>query len=89
MSLTNLPLDLSKLSPMENAVAAPRPELTTTPVEKEWIKLWDGFDWYYGYTDDPSVWKEWDNKRKAIYEKGKAMGLCESRMQAIEGLIGP
>lgn len=54
-----------------------------TDVEKQWIKLWDGFDHYYSYTDDHSVWKRWDTRHKEIYAEGTSLGISKSRMDVI------
>lgn len=54
-----------------------------TDVEKQWIKLWDGFDHYYGYSDDHSVWKRWDTRYKEIHAEGTSLGISKSRMDVI------
>ena len=58
-------------------------EVTYTPQETEFIKLLDGFDFYYSYTDDGSVYKHWNNKWKEIEKAGHAMGLTHVRMNEI------
>lgn len=57
--------------------------LTYTAAEEEWIKLWEGFDHYYGYSDDHSVWKRWDSRSKEIYAEGRTLGISMGRMEMI------
>ncbi len=59
------------------------PVLSYTAAEEEWVKLWEGFDHYYSYTDDHSVWKRWDSRSKEIYAKGQSLGISMSRMALI------
>lgn len=58
-------------------------EVTYTAQETEFVKLLDGFDFHYAYTDDGSVYKRWNNKWKEIERLGHDMGLTYVRMNDI------
>lgn len=46
--------------------------------------LMDGFDWYYGFSDDTSVWKRWSKKQQEIVNACKKAGLSEQEMQSLQ-----
>lgn len=54
-----------------------------TTLETEFIKLLDGFDFYYSYSDDLSVYRRWDKKWEEIKTQGEKMGLSHNRMHQI------
>lgn len=51
--------------------------------EAEWIELWNGFDHYYSYSDDHSVYRRWKHKETEIYAKGVTLGLNNDRMKKL------
>lgn len=54
-----------------------------TDTEMKFIKLLDGFDFWYSYSDDASVYRAWNNKWKNICSEGEKLGLSDSRMNSI------
>jgi hypothetical protein len=39
-----------------------------------------GFDWYYMFSDDGSVWRKWGAKKKVIMEWAEAQGLTNAQV---------
>ena len=60
-----------------------------TTVEEQWLKLWEGFDWYYQYSDDSRVYREWSDKEKNIMNQGIPLGLSKARMLELKKSIQP
>lgn len=54
-----------------------------TEVEEQWVSLWEGFDHYYSYTDDSSVYRRWKDREDKIYSEGGKLGLTTTKMKAI------
>ena len=52
-------------------------------VELEWLRSWEGFDHYYSYSDDVSVYRRWKSREDDIYVKGEEMGISSVRCRAI------
>lgn len=51
--------------------------------EQVYIDLLSGFDFYYQYSDDISVYRRNNDKLKEIEAKGRALGLSDERMSEI------
>lgn len=52
-------------------------------VELEWLRLWEGFDHYYSYSDDISVYRRGKSREGEIHTKGEEMGISSDRRHAI------
>lgn len=56
---------------------------TLTQVEAEWLEMWSGFDHYYSYSDDSSVYSRWKRREREIYAHGITLGIDEERLRAL------
>lgn len=54
-----------------------------TDVEKEYVKKYDGFDFYYAYTDDVSVYRAAEKHHNELKEKGDKMIADKVRLKFI------
>ena len=54
-----------------------------TDVEKEYIKKYDGFDFYYAYTDDVSVYRAAEKHHNEQTEQGDKMIADKVRLKFI------
>lgn len=54
-------------------------DLNMTEAENEWLKLWDGFDHYWSYSDDYRVQRRCSAQEKEIHAKGEEMGISYNR----------
>ncbi len=54
-----------------------------TDVEKEYVKMYDGFDFWYAYTDDGSVYRETEKRHLELQEQGDEMIADKSRLKFI------
>lgn len=52
-------------------------------VEKEYIKKYDGFDFYYAYTDDVSVYRAAEKHHNELKEQGDKMIADKVRLKFI------
>lgn len=54
-----------------------------TDVEKEYVKKYDGFDFYYAYTDDVSVYRAAEKHHNEFKEQGDKMIADKVRLKFI------
>lgn len=54
-----------------------------TDVEKEYVKKYDGFDFYYAYTDDVSVYRAAEKQHRELQEQGDKMIADKVRLKFI------
>ncbi len=54
-----------------------------TDIEKEYVKMYDGFDFWYAYTDDSSVYREAEKRHLELQEQGDEMIADKSRLKFI------
>lgn len=54
-----------------------------TDVEKEYVKMYDGFDFWYAYTDDGSVYRAAEKQHNELKEQGDKMIADKVRLKFI------
>lgn len=54
-----------------------------TDIEKEYVKMYDGFDFWYAYTDDSSVYREAEKRHLELQEQGDEMIVDKVRLKFI------
>lgn len=54
-----------------------------TDVEKEYVKKYDGFDFWYAYTDDGSVYRATEKQHNELKEQGDKMIADKTRLKFI------
>ena len=54
-----------------------------TDVEKEYVKMYNGFDFWYAYTDDCSVYRAAEKRHNELKEKGDKMIADKTRLKFI------
>lgn len=73
------------IAPSETAYmwhdGSPKEEYTV--LETKFVELLNGFDFYYDYSDDLSVYRRWNNKWEEIQKQGSELGLSNTRMNEI------
>lgn len=54
-----------------------------TDVEKEYVKMYNGFDFWYAYTDDSSVYRAAEKHHNELKEQGDEMIADRVRLKFI------